>query len=119
MQAGSFHPTANSKFIYDPDLTANAFFAVGIKPIWVINDIFHLRSEVYLFQPTRAIDNVDGKASYGQPLSGLQMLGELTFVAQYNRVSFNAFVDWSTTSYNQALFGVTLGILMPNEWFIE
>ena len=119
MQAGSFHPTANSKFIYDPDLTANAFFAVGIKPIWVINDIFHLRSEVYLFQPTRAIENVDGKASYGQPLSGLQMLGELTFVAQYNRVSFNAFVDWSTTSYNQALFGVTLGILMPNEWFIE
>jgi len=119
MQVGSFHPTANSKFIFNPDLSANAFFAVGIRPIWLINDIFHLRSEAYLFQPTRAIENVDGKASYGQPLSGLQMLGEVAFVAQYNRVSFNAFFDWSTTSYSQFLWGVTLGILMPNEWFIE
>jgi len=119
MQAGCFRPTSNSKFVFDPELCANAYFAAGIKPIWIINDIFHLRSEFYIFQPTRPIYNVDGRAAYGRPLTGFQMLGELSFVAQYNRVSFNAFFDWSTTRNNATLFGVTFGILMPNEWFIE
>ena len=119
MQAGSFRPTVNSKFTYDPDFTANAYFAAGIKPIWIINGIFHLRSEVYLFQPTRPIVNVDGKAAFGKTLSGMQILGELAFVAQYQRISFNAFLDLSTSSNNPSMFGVTLGVLMPNEWFIE
>ena len=119
MQAGSFRPTVNSKFTYDPDFTANAYFAAGIKPIWIINSIFHLRSEVYLFQPTRPIVNVDGKAAFGKTLSGMQILGELAFVAQYQRISFNAFLDLSTSSNNPSMFGVTLGVLMPNEWFIE
>ena len=119
MQAGSFRPTVNSKFTYDPDFTANAYFAGGIKPIWVINSIFHLRSELYVFQPTRPIVNVDGKAAFGKTLSGMQILGEMAFVAQYQRISFNAFLDLSTSSNNPSMFGVTLGILMPNEWFIE
>lgn len=119
MQAGCFRPTANSKFVYDPELTANAYFAAGIKPVWIINDIFHLRSDLYVFQPTRPIYNIDGRAAYGRPLTGFQMLGEISFVAQYNRISFNAFFDWSTTRNNATLFGVTFGILMPNEWFIE
>ncbi len=119
MQAGSFRPTANSKFTYDPDFTANAYFAAGIKPIWIINSIFHLRSEFYLFQPTRPIVNVDGKAAFGKTLSGMQLMGELAFVAQYQRISFNAFLDLSTSSNNPSMFGVTLGVLMPNEWFIE
>jgi hypothetical protein len=40
-------------------------------------------------------------------------------VAQYQRISFNAFLDLSTSGYNPSMFGVTLGILMPNEWFLE
>lgn len=119
MQAGSFRPTVNSKFTYDPDFTANAYFAAGIKPIWIINSIFHLRSEFYVFQPTRPIVNIDGKAAFGKALSGMQVLGELAFVAQYQRISFNAFLDLSTSSNNPSMFGITLGILMPNEWFIE
>lgn len=119
MQAGSFRPTVNSKFTYDPDFTANAYFAAGIKPIWIINSIFHLRSEFYVFQPTRPIVNIDGKAAFGKALSGMQVLGELAFVAQYQKISFNAFLDLSTSSNNPSMFGITLGILMPNEWFIE
>ena len=119
MQAGHFRPTANSQFSFDPDLTANVYFAFGIKPIWVINNIFHIRTEAYLFQPSRPILNSDGQATYGKPLTGAQILGELAFVAQYNKISFNAFFDYSTTAYNPYTFGVTFGILMPNEWFIE
>ena len=79
MQAGNFRPTVNSKFVFDPDFSANSYFAVGIKPIWVINSIFHLRSELYLFQPTRPIINMEGKAAYGKVLSGTQVMGELNF----------------------------------------
>ena len=119
MQAYHFRPTPNSKFVFDPDFVANSYFAVGIKPIWVINSVFHLRSEFYAFQPTRPIINLDGQASYGKPLTGTQFMGELNFVAQYQRISLNAFVDVSTSSNNASMFGVTLGILMPNEWFLE
>ena len=119
MQTGCFRPTVNSKFVFDPDFCANSYFAVGIKPIWVINSIFHLRSEVYAFQPTRPIINSDGNASYGKVLRGMQMMGELNFVAQYQKISINAFIDLSTSSTNPSMFGLTLGILMPNEWFLE
>jgi NTE family protein len=119
MQAQHFRPTPNSKFVFDPDFAANSFFAAGIKPIWVINSVFHLRSEIYVFQPTRPIVDLGGKASYGKPLTGTQVMGELNFVAQYQRISLNAFVDVSTSSNNASMFGVTLGILMPNEWFLE
>lgn len=119
MQAGQFRPTVNSKFQYDPDFAANAYFAAGIKPIWVINSIFHIRTEAYMFQPFRPIIVVDGEAVYGKALSGTQFMGEINFVAQYQKVSFNAFVDFSTSNNNPYMFGLTLGILMPNEWFLE
>ena len=119
MQAGHFRPTVNSQFMYDPDFSANAYVAAGLKPIWIINSIFHLRSEVYVFQPTRAIRNVDNEAMYGKVLSGFQSMGEINFVAQYQKISFNAFMDFSTSSSTPFMVGLTLGILMPNEWFIE
>lgn len=119
MQTGSFRPTVNSKFIYDPDFSANAYFAAGLKPIFIINSVFHLRAEAYVFQPTRPICNDEGLAVYGNPLTGMQIMSELAFVAQYQRISFNAFLDLSTSSYNPSMLGVTLGILMPNEWFLE
>lgn len=119
MQAGAFRPTVNSQFVFDPELRANAWAAAGIRPIWIINSIFHLRTEIYAFQPTRQIENINGLAQYGKPLSGFQMLGEVAFVAQYNRISFNAFFNMSTTGYNPPMAGVTLGLLMPNEWFIQ
>lgn len=119
MQAGQFRPTVNSQFIFDPDYCANAYFAAGIKPIFIINSIFHLRSELYYFQPTRPITNVDGKAVYGKVLGGTQFMGELAFVAKYQKFSFNAFIDMSTSNNTPYMMGLTLGILMPNEWFIE
>ena len=119
MQAGQFRPTVNSKFQYDPDFAANAYFAAGIKPLWVINSIFHIRTEAYMFQPFRPIVVVDGQAAYGKALSGTQFMGEINFVAQYQKISFNAFVDFSTSNNSPYMFGLTLGILMPNEWFLE
>ncbi len=119
MQAGAFRPTVNSQFVFDPKFCANAYLAAGIKPIWKINSIFHVRAEAYAFQPTRPIHNDNGLPVYGTPYSNMEFMGELTFVAQYQSFLFNAFIDLSTSSYNPSMFGLTLGILMPNEWFLE
>lgn len=119
MQAGAFRPTPNSQFAFDPDFRANAYFAGGIKPIFIINSIFQFRTEIYAFQPSRTINNAAGTAEYGDALVGLQLMGELNFVAQYNKLCFNMFADFSTSRYNTSNFGVTLGYLLPNEWFIE
>lgn len=120
MQSGAFRPTPNSQFSFDPDFRANAYFAGGIKPVFVINSIFQFRTELYAFQPSRTIySDTGGKAEYGDALVGLQLMSELSFVAQYNRLCFNVFADFSTSRYNTSNFGVTLGYLLPNEWFIE
>lgn len=119
MQAGAFRPTVNSQFVFDPKFCANTYIAGGIKPIWRINSIFHVRTEAYIFQPSRAILNDNGTPVYGEPFTSMEFMGELSFVAQYQAFSFNAFLDLSTSSYNPSMFGLTLGILMPNEWFLE
>ena len=119
MQAGKYEPTVNSRFQYDPSFRANAFVAGGIKPIWVINNVFHVRSEFHAFIPERTIVNDNGNPEYGRGLDGLQFLSEFSFVAQYNRLNFNVYFSTTSSDSRSATFGVTLGILMPNEWFIE
>ncbi|MBR4842777.1 MAG: patatin-like phospholipase family protein [Bacteroidaceae bacterium] len=119
MQAGKYEPTVNSRFQFDPAFRANAFIAGGIKPIWIINNVFHIRSEFYGFLPARTIINVEGNPEYGNGLDGLQFMSEFSFVAQYNRLNFNVYFNATSSSSRSATFGVTLGILMPNEWFIE
>ena len=119
MQAGKYEPTVNSRFQFDPDLRANAFIAGGIKPIWIINNVFHIRSEFHAFLPAQTILNDDGSPEYGNGLDGLKIMSEISFVAQYNRLNFNVYFNTTSSDSRSSKFGVTLGILMPNEWFIE
>lgn len=119
MQSGRYYPTVNSRFVFDPAFCANSYIAGGVKPIWIINNVFHLRSELHTFIPARTILNDNGNPVYGKGLEGIQFLGELSFVAQYNRINFNAYVNTTTSPHNGTTFGITLGILMSNEWFIE
>ena len=76
-----------------------------------------LVTKVYEFGGGRVKDNRSGRLEDIKLRT--QMLGELNFVAQYQKISINAFLDLSTSSNNPSMFGLTLGILMPNEWFLE
>lgn len=51
MQAGEFTPTPHSQIMYNDAFRANQYISAGIKPIWVFNDMFHLRTELYGFLP--------------------------------------------------------------------
>ena len=119
MQAGRFTPTVNSRFTMDPSFCANAYLAAGLKPVLIVNNVFQARAEMYGFCPSRPIENHNGTAVYGEPLTGAQYLCELSFVALFNRFSCNAFVNFSSSRNSSATLGLTVGILMPNEWFIE
>ena len=45
MQAGEFAPTPHSKLMYNEAFRANQYVAAGIKPIYVLNDMFQFRTE--------------------------------------------------------------------------
>lgn len=122
MQAGIFEPTVNSTFIYNNSFRANQYLAYGIKPIFVFNRYLHIRGEFYGFLPFSPIyADENGQATYGDMFSQISLLGEISLVATYSRISANVFVNISgdTHKFDAPMFGVTLGILMPGERFIE
>lgn len=51
LQAADFSPTPHSKLMYNEAFRANQFLAAGVKPIFVLNDMFQFRSEFYGFMP--------------------------------------------------------------------
>lgn len=119
MQAGRFAPTVNSKFVFDPAFRSNAYLAAGIKPIYIINNILHLRSEFYAFVPVYPILNDNNKAYIGDPFSHSRFMGEVSLVAQYGKINCNVFYNFCSSDNHSGIFGVTLGVLMLNEWFMD
>ncbi|WP_373831331.1 patatin-like phospholipase family protein, partial [Bacteroides heparinolyticus] len=51
MQAGEFAPTPHSQLMYNEAFRANQYMAAGIKPIYILNDMFQFRAEFYGFSP--------------------------------------------------------------------
>ncbi len=122
MQAGRFEPTVNSVFIYNNIFRANQYAAYGIKPIYVFNRFLHLRGEFYGFLPFSPIKCDENRnAYYDDAFSRISYLGEISLVANYNRISANMFVNICGDNYKLEApsFGVTIGILMPGDRLID
>ena len=123
MQAGRFEPTANSRFVYNKHFRANQYMAYGIKPIYIFNRVLHFRGEFYGFMPISPIccDNTTMKAYNGKAFSQYALLGEISVVFKYDRISANAFVNssWIPGHWETPSFGITLGMLLPGERFFE
>ena len=81
LQAADFSPTPHSKIMYNEAFRANQFLAAGIKPIFVFNDMFQVRSELYGFMPIFPIKkNALNKAYYGKAFSRFEYLGEISVI---------------------------------------
>lgn len=119
MQAGRFEPTVNSKLMFDPAFRSNAYVSAGVKPIYIINNVLHLRSEMYAFLPIYPIMNDNGKAYIGDPFTQMQLMGEVSLVAQYGKINCNIFYNFCSTDNHSSIFGVTIGLLMFNERFFD
>lgn len=119
MQTGRFQPTVNSQFMFDPEFCAMEYVAAGIKPVLNINSIFQIRNEFYIFTPLSPVLNDEGLATFGKPLSTYSLMNELSLVAQYNRFSMSLYWDAFSTKYSMNSVGISLGILMPNDRFLN
>ena len=120
MQAGDFSPTPHSKLMYNEAFRANQFVAAGIKPIYVINDMFHLRSEFYGFLPIFPIrKNMQGEAYYGKAFSRAEYMGELSVICQLPFGSISAYVNHYSSPKREWNVGLTIGWQLFNYRFIE
>lgn len=120
MQAGEFAPTPHSQLMYNEAFRANQYVSVGIKPIVVFNDMFHLRTEFYGFMPIFPIKrNEMNQAYYGKAFSEFQYMGELSLVCKLPFGAISAYVNHYSSPNNEWNVGLTLGWQLFNYRFIE
>ena len=121
MQAGSFAPTMNGLFYYDPKFRANQFVAGGITPIYKLNSYIQIRPSFYVFAPYRLInENPDGTASYSiRRFNDFQYIADLTAVASFSNLSVSAFVNFYSSHKSTVNAGISIGWFMFNERFVD
>lgn len=120
MQAGEFTPTPHSQIMYNDAFRANQYISAGIKPIWVFNDMFHLRTELYGFLPIFPIKrNEMNQAYYGKAFSEFQYMGKVSLVCKLKFGAISAYVNHYSSPKNEWNVGLTLGWQLFNYRFIE
>lgn len=120
LQAADFSPTPHSKIMYNEAFRANQFLAAGIKPIFVFNDMFQVRSELYGFMPIFPIKkNALNKAYYGKAFSRFEYLGEISVICQLPFGAISAYVNHYSSPKKEWNVGLTLGWKLFNYRFIE
>ena len=119
LQAADFSPTPHSKIMYNEAFRANQFLAAGIKPIFVFNDMFQVRSELYGFMPIFPIKkNALNKAYYGKAFSRFEYLGEISVICQLPFGAISAYVNHYSSPKKEWNVGLTLGWQLFNYRFI-
>ncbi len=120
MQAGEFAPTAHSTLMYNEAFRANQFVGAGIRPIFHLNQLFHVRGEFYGFLPIFPIErNSINKAYYGKAFSNFEYLGELSVVCQLPFGAISAYLNHYSSPAKEWNVGITIGWQLFNYRFIE
>lgn len=118
--AGEFSPTEECRLTYNEYLRANQYLGAGIKPIYRINNMFHVRSEFYGFLPVFPIErNNLNKASYGKAFSRFNYFGQLSVVCTLPFAAVSAYVNYFRYPGNAWNVGLTIGWQLFNSRFIE
>ncbi|MEG1186326.1 MAG: patatin-like phospholipase family protein [Bacteroidales bacterium] len=119
-QAPAFTPTLHSQTVFNEAFRANNYVALGIKPIWKVNDLFHLRSEFYAFQPLRKIvSGVNNVAEYAPFKIRPEYIGEISAVLKFPFASVSAFVNHYSSPKNEWNFGLNIGFLINTPRFCD
>jgi len=75
LSAPAFQPLSESKTLFQENLRAHSYFALGVKNIYQVLKKFQLRFEGYLFQPYQQIlQNNNKEAFYGNVWSDQQFI---------------------------------------------
>lgn len=120
MQACDFSPTPHSKLMYNDAFRANQYIAAGIKPIFILNDMFQFRTEFYGFMPIFPIKkNALNKAYYGKAFSSFEYMGEVSIVCQLPFGAISGYVNHYSSPKREWNVGLTIGWQLFNYRFIE
>ena len=96
------------------------YMAAGVKPIVVINDMFHLRTEFYGFLPIFPIKRDEtNKPYYGKAFSDFQYMGEISLVCNLPFGAVSAYLNHYSSPRKEWNVGLTLGWQLFNYRFIE
>jgi len=106
--------------MYNAAFRANQFVAAGIKPIYNINDRFHVRAELYGFMPIFPIlRDVQNQAYYGRVFSKLEYIGEVSVVCRLPFGAISAYLNHYSSPKKEWNVGLTIGWQLFNYRFIE
>lgn len=120
MQAGEFSPTAHGQLMYNEAFRANQYVGVGIRPVYRLNQMFHVRGEFYGFMPIFPIErNSINKAYYGKAFSSFEYLGEVSVVCHLPFGAISAYVNHYSSPKREWNVGLTLGWQLFNYRFFE
>lgn len=120
MQAGEFAPTPHSKLMYNEAFRANQFIAAGVKPIFLLNDMFQLRGEFYGFMPIFPIErNALNKAFYGKAFSRLEFMEEISVICHLPFGAISAYVNHYSSPKKEWNVGLTIGWQLFNYRFVD
>lgn len=120
IQAPAFQPTPHSRTVYNEAFSANQFLAVGLKPIYNLTNMLHLRTEAYWFVPYKSFLRLDdNSATYSNPFSTSQFMAETSLVFNFKIASASLFANYYSSSVSQWNFGVNIGLLLFNPKFTE
>ena len=120
MQAGEFAPTAHGQLMYNEAFRANQFVGAGVRPVYRLNQMFHVRGEFYGFMPIFPIErNSINKAYYGKAFSRFEYLGEISILCQFSFGAISAYVNHYSSPKKEWNVGLTLGWQLFNYRFFE
>jgi len=120
LMAPSFTPTKHSMMVFNTAFHANTFYAAGLKPIYIINDMFHIRWENYVYVPHKPIKpTAMFHATYDDAFSKTYALSEITAVAQLKYITVGVYVNWYSYPQKNWNAGLNIGYLIFHEKLIE
>lgn len=126
LQAPAFTPTPHSKIVFNEAFRANQYMAVGVTPIFLFSNLFHLRTEFYGFLPVETIKKeiistepyID-RPYYGKFFRSFEYMGEASLVFQLPFVSVSLFANGYSYPKNNFNVGLNIGFLIFNSRFLD
>ncbi len=118
IQAAAFNPTLHSQTVFNEYYRANNYIALGLKPIFKLNDIFHLRAEGYAFQPLIQIkQGANNIAEYTDFTLKPKYIAEISAVCSLPFSTISAFVNYYSAPKGNFNFGLNIGFLLNTPKF--
>ncbi len=120
IQAPVFRPNVHSQTIFNPAFTAQQYVALGIKPIYKINDQLQWRNEMYWFVPYKTMlrQNIDNTV-YSDALQTSSFMAETSIVLNLRIATASVFLNYYSNSKQKVNFGINIGYLLFNNKFLD